>query len=198
MFYTTKIKSFIRVPPTDFNKDLNEAIVRNLREMYEGLISKDVGIVIDVINVINVDEGKIIPGDGAAYHNTEFELLVFKPELNEVVMSKIRDITDFGAFMLLGPIEGMAHISQTMDDFVSFNKDKVLEGKDSKKILKVNDLCRARIVAISYKDVSNPKINLTMRQEGLGKLEWLEVKDEKPKKDEKEEKAKPAKEKKAK
>jgi len=182
MFYATKLKSFIRVPPEDFGKDLKEAVLLNLRNAYEGFISKDLGIVVDVVDVTEIDKGKIIPGDGAAYHKTEFELLVFKPELNEVVMTKVRDITDFGAFMLLGPIEGMAHISQSMDDFVSFSKDKVLTGKESKKVLKVNDLCRARIVAISYKDVSNPKINLTMRQEGLGKLEWLEQKETKSKK----------------
>lgn len=178
MFYTTKIKSFIRVPPVDFGSDLNAAVLTNLRKAYEGYISKELGIVVDVVKVNEIGKGKIIPGDGAAYHNTEFELLVLRPELNEVVMTRIRDITDFGAFMLLGPIEGMAHISQTMDDFVSFSKDKVLEGKESKRSLKVNDLCKARIVAVSYKDINNPKINLTMRQEGLGKLEWLDEKKE--------------------
>ncbi|MEK6822978.1 MAG: DNA-directed RNA polymerase, partial [Nanoarchaeota archaeon] len=60
-----------------------------------------------------------------------------------------------------------------MDDFVSFAKDKVLTGKDSKRILKIDDVCRARVIAVSFKDLSNPKIGLTMRQVGLGKLEWL-------------------------
>ncbi|MEM2121861.1 MAG: DNA-directed RNA polymerase, partial [Candidatus Woesearchaeota archaeon] len=73
----------------------------------------------------------------------------------------------------IGPLEGMVHVSQTMDDYVSFSKDKVLLGKQTKHSLKINDLCRARIIAISYKDINNPKIGLTMRQEGLGKLEWI-------------------------
>jgi DNA-directed RNA polymerase subunit E' len=75
--------------------------------------------------------------------------------------------------MALGPIDGMIHISQTMDDYVSFAKDKVLTGRDSKRSLKVGDLCRARIIAVSFKDLTNPKIGLTMRQPGLGKLEWV-------------------------
>ena len=61
-----------------------------------------------------------------------------------------------------------------MDDFVSFSKSKVLIGKESKKSLKVGDLCRARIIATSFKDISNPKLGLTMRQPGLGRLEWIE------------------------
>ncbi|MEK6868091.1 MAG: DNA-directed RNA polymerase, partial [Nanoarchaeota archaeon] len=68
--------------------------------------------------------------------------------------------------------------SQTMDDFVSFGKDKVLVGKESKRTLKVGDVCKAKIIAISFKELTNPKLGLTMRQGGLGKLEWA---DEEPK-----------------
>ena len=40
------------------------------------------------------------------------------------------------------------------------------------KVLKKKDACLARIVALSYKG-DNPKIGLTMRQPGLGKLDWI-------------------------
>ena len=80
----------------------------------------------------------------------------------------------------------MIHISQTMDDYVSFSKTNTLLGKVSKKILKQGDLCIARIVAISHKGDS-PKIGLTMRQPGLGKLEW--IKEEKIKKEKEDKKA---------
>jgi DNA-directed RNA polymerase subunit E' len=73
----------------------------------------------------------------------------------------------------------MIHISQTMDDFVSFAKDKTLAGKDSKRSLKVGDVCRARMIALSFKDISNPKLGLTMRQKGLGRLDWSEEEKEK-------------------
>jgi DNA-directed RNA polymerase subunit E' len=52
--------------------------------------------------------------------------------------------------------------------------------------LKEGDLCIARIVAISHKG-NEPKVGLTMRQPGLGKLEW--VKEEKIKKEAEENKA---------
>ncbi|MEK6828278.1 MAG: DNA-directed RNA polymerase, partial [Nanoarchaeota archaeon] len=131
-----------------------------------------------------------IPGDGAAYYDVSFELLTFKPEMQEVVLGKIKDIAEFGAFINIGPIDGMIHISQTMDDFVSFSKDKTLAGKETKRTLKVNDLCRARIIAVSFKDILNPKLGLTMRQQGLGRLEWIkeELEEKDPKKEEKEHK----------
>ncbi|MBT5021669.1 DNA-directed RNA polymerase [Candidatus Woesearchaeota archaeon] len=174
MFYKIKVTDHIRVPPKIFDLSTEEAVIQRIKKKYDGFISKDLGVVIDVADVTEVGDGLIITGDGASYFDTTFELLTYKPELQEVVLGNIRDIADFGAFMSVGPIEGMIHVSQTMDDFVSFSKDKVLSGKESKQTLKVGDKCRARMVAVSYKDVSNPKLGLTMRQEGLGKLEWIE------------------------
>jgi len=176
MFYKVQLKDHIRVPPMYFDKDVKAAVIKSVRNKYDGLMSPELGIVVDVVDVKNIGEGVVIPGDGAGYYDTEFELITFKPELQEVVLGRIKDITDFGAFLAIGPIDGMIHVSQTMDDFVSFSKEKVLTGRDSKRVLKVGDLCRARIIAISFKDPTNPKIGLTMRQVGLGKPEWSESK----------------------
>jgi len=174
MYYRTQIKDYIRVPPDKFDLPKDQAIVEMIRTGYEGHISKKLGVVIEVAKIFDIGEGIIIPGDGATYYETTFELLTFKPEMQEVLLGRINDIADFGAFINIGPIEGMIHISQTMDDYVSFSKERVLMGKDSKRSLKVGDLCRARIIAVSYKDPTNPKIGLTMRQPGLGRLEWME------------------------
>lgn len=173
MYYKITVKDHIRVPPAQFGADLRAAITTQIKEKYDGFISKTLGVVVGVEGVQDIGEGIVIPGDGASYFQTSFTLLVFRPELQEVVVGVIKDIAEFGAFITLGPLEGMIHISQTMNDFVSFNKEKTLAGKDSNRVLKIGDVCRARIIAVSYKDVTNPKIGLTMRQEGLGKLEWV-------------------------
>ena len=198
MFYKIEIKDHIRVPPNLFNLPLEEAVIKRIKSKYSGFISKDLGIVIDVPGVKNIGEGIIIAGDGASYYDVAFELLTYKPEMQEIVVGKIKDIAEFGAFINIGPIDGMIHISQTMDDFVSFSKDKTLTGKETKRILKVNDLCRARIIAVSFKDVLNPKLGLTMRQQGLGRMEWLKEEEEgkNVKKEEKEPKEKEHKERK--
>lgn len=174
MFYEVEAKGHVRVLPKFFGDDTNAAIMKSLGKQYDGFISKDFGVVIGVTDIKEVNEGIIIPGDGAAYYSTVFSMLTYKPELQEVVLGKIADITDFGAFITIGPIDGMIHVSQTMDDFVSFGKSSVLTGKESKHNLKVGDVCRARIIAVSYKDISSPRIGLTMRQHRLGALSWIE------------------------
>ncbi len=181
MFYKIRTKDHIRIPPESFKMDLDLALTQEIKKKYDGHISKDLGTVIDVVKINQINDGVVIPGDGATFYETEFSLISFIPEVKEVILGSIRDIADFGAFLTMGPGEGMIHISQTMNDFVSFSKDKQLMGKESSKSLKVGDACRARIVSVSYKDLSNPKIGLTMRQEGLGKLEWIEADLAKPK-----------------
>ncbi len=173
MYYAVKVKDHIRVPPAMFSHALNDAVTKAVKETYTGFISNELGIVIDVLDVDEVGEGIIIPGDGATYYQTTFELLTYLPEMQEVLPCIVKDVAEFGAFLNLGPIDGMVHVSQAMNDFVSATKEKTLQGKDTGRVLKVGDKCLARMVAISYKDRANPKFGLTMRQEGLGKEDWL-------------------------
>jgi DNA-directed RNA polymerase subunit E' len=183
MFYRTILRDHIRIPPKLFGDGVQEALLKMIKEKFEGFISKELGVVVDVVKVMNFKDGVIIAGDGAAYYETDFELLNFKPEMHEVLVGKIRDIAEFGIFLNFGAMEGMVHISQAMDDYVQYNgKEKLISGKESKRMLKVNDDCRARVIAISFKEVTNPKLGLTMRQKGLGKLDWLT--EEAPKKKE--------------
>ena len=180
MFYRTTISDHIRVPPVLFGEGVSDALLKMIKEKYAGFISKELGVVVDVVKVNSNKDGIIIPGDGAAYYETEFEIINFKPEMHEVLAGKIRDIAEFGIFLNFGAMEGMVHISQAMDDYVQYNaKEKVVVGKETKRTLKVGDDCRAKVIAISFKDIANPKLGLTMRQKGLGKLEWI---DEEPKK----------------
>lgn len=172
MFYLTEVEDYIRVEPKLFGIPTIEAVEKQLHETYTGYYDKELGKVVSVISVSRVGEGILIPGDGAAYYNSSFTLLAWKPELHELVFGTVSEITSFGAFIDMGAMRGMIHISQTMEDYVSFSKSNALTGKSSKKTLKQGDLCLARIVAISHRG-DEPKIGLTMRQPGLGKLEWI-------------------------
>ncbi len=172
MFYLSEVEDYVRVEPKLFGLPTMEAVDQQLKEIYTDYYDKELGNVIAVISVLEVGDGVIIPGDGAAYYNTKFKLLVWKPEMHELVYGIISEITNFGAFINLGVMKGMIHISQTMEDYVSFSKTNTLTGKSTKRSLKQGDLCLARIVAISHKG-DEPKMGLTMRQPGLGKIEWI-------------------------
>jgi len=107
-------------------------------------------------------------------------MLVYKPLMHELVEGNITEITEFGSFVRISPIEGLIHVSQIMDDYINYDaKTPSFIGKKTGKKLVVDDNVTARIVTISLKgNIQNSKIGLTMRQPFLGKEGW-EKKDEK-------------------
>jgi DNA-directed RNA polymerase subunit E' len=175
MYKIMTVSDKIRVPPSNFNMDLENAVKQSLQERWEGLIEKDLGIILSVVGVTNMGEGKILPGDGAIYYPVSFKILTYAPELHEIVKGFVIDVTEFGAFARIGPLDGMVHVSQIMNDFVSYDqKNATFNGRESKRILKEKDPIRARIISVSLA-ARQYKIGLTTRQFGLGVEGWVET-----------------------
>jgi DNA-directed RNA polymerase subunit E' len=141
-------------------------------------VDEILGYVIAATNVKVSPIGKIIPGDGAAYHKVTFSSFkTFYPVLQEVVEGEVVEIADFGAFVRIGPVDALLHVSQLMDDFISYDeKQGVLIGKETGRRLAAGDKVRVRITAVSLGRVGggSAKIGVTARQPFLGKLEWIE------------------------
>ncbi len=171
MYELCKFVESVRIPPTLFGKKMNDAALQMLREQYERTVQRDYGIVISLHDAKISGGGRVIPGDGAAYFDVEFKAVVYKPEVNEVVVGEVSEIVEFGAFVRLGPIDGLVHVSQVADDFFTYDKKKgVLVGRKSKAVVKKGDVVKAKIATVSLKDnIPSSKIALTMRPTGLGK-----------------------------
>ncbi len=124
-----------------------------------------------------IGEGHIIHGDGGVYQEVEYQALIFRPEIQEVVEGSVVEIRKFGAFVRFGPLDGLLHVSQIMDDRVNIDEhNQRLVGIESKKDLKVGYKVRARVVSLSLSEISprDSRIGLTMRQPALGRLEWIQ------------------------
>jgi len=146
-----------------------------LKEKYESMISADLGYIIMILDA-KVDEmGKMIAGDGGTFHKVEFEVLTFYPKLQEIVLGEIVDITDFGAFVRIGPTDALLHLSQVMDDYLKSDvKSGMILANQSGRTLKVGSTLRARITAVSLgKAASMGKIGITCRQPFLGADAWI-------------------------
>jgi DNA-directed RNA polymerase subunit E' len=183
MYALAKISDTVRVPPERFGEDLNEAIRDIVQKTFEGTIRRNHGLIVVVDNITPLGDGIVIHGDGGMYQKVEFEALTFNPVLQEITDGLVCEIVEFGAFCHIGPLDALLHMSQIMNDYVDVDAESGrIQGKETKRILKVGDPLRARIVAVSLNELSarESKIGLTMRQPALGTYEWLtEPKDEK-------------------
>ena len=177
MYYMTTIEGTVRIPPYRFDEPLEDVAIETLNEEYIGQLDKNLGLMVGAFSIEAIGEGVLIMGDGAAYHNVVFNAIFFKPEQQEIVEGFVTDITEFGAFVRIGPMEGLVHVSQVTDDYINYDpRNASLLGNESKKILTEGDRIRARIVTLSLKGktIKESKIGLTMRQPNLGKFEWIQ------------------------
>ncbi len=177
MFQIAYISDVVRVPPDKFGSRLKAVSLEVLRSKYESTISPEKGYIILVTNVEVDPVGKIIPGDGARYHKVEFSVLSFYPTLQEIVEGEVVEITDFGAFVRIGPTDALLHLSQITDDYLTSDvKQGTILASQSKRTLKVGTKVRVRITAVSLgRGSSMGKIGVTCRQPFLGALEWIEA-----------------------
>ena len=174
MFYKVKVRDYVDLSADLFERDLNEAVTEQLTRNYTDKTTEDLGIVVCIKSVDNVGEGFKLPEESSRFYVVDFTLIAFKPELHEVIQGEVTSVTNFGAFIDMGVIEGLVHLSQTMVDQVSFSNTGVLQGSESGKILKAGSEVKAAVAAVSFKDIRNVKVGLTMRQPGLGALDWEE------------------------
>ena len=174
MFYLVEIEDVVAIPPRDFGKPLRRVALERLREAYEGKIVDDLGHVVMVVDVEADPIGILLPRDGSTYHKARAKLLCFYPRVQEVGEGEVVEITDFGAFIRVGPLDALLHISQIMDDYITYDeRHSILMGKKTGKKLEVGDVVRFKIVAVSLTHGAAGKVGVTTRQPYLGKLEWI-------------------------
>jgi len=183
MFYIISMTDIVRIPPNRLTDSLKNTAIGILKEKYESMISQELGYVIMIIDAKVDSVGKLVTGDGATYHKVTFKALTFFPKIQEIVEGEIIEITDFGAFVRIGPTDALLHLSQITDDYLKSDiKQGLIIANQSSKSLRIGSKMRARITAVSLgKGSSVGKIGITCRQPFLGSFEWINEEVEKTK-----------------
>jgi DNA-directed RNA polymerase subunit E' len=176
LFELVNLEDVVRVPPDRFGTPLEKVALELLKLKYESTISPEHGYLV-LVTKVEVDKiGKIIAGDGATYHRVRFEVLSFFPLKQEIVEGEVVEVTDFGAFVRIGPADALLHLSQITDDYLTSDvKSGIITAAQSKRSLKVGSRVRVRITAVSLgHGISMGKIGVTCRQPFLGAFEWID------------------------
>jgi DNA-directed RNA polymerase subunit E' len=175
LFQICELEDVIRVPPARFGAKLDEVAREILKSKYESTINPELGYIVLITNIGVDPTGKIIPGDGATFHKVNFDVMTYYPRVQEIVEGEIVEITDFGAFVRIGPTDALLHLSQITDDYLTSDvKQGIIVATQSKRTLKVGSKVRVRITAVSLpRGAALGKIGVTCRQPFLGAFEWI-------------------------
>jgi DNA-directed RNA polymerase subunit E' len=180
MYKRVTLTDTVEVPPPLLDSVSAGLVKGLLQDKLEGRMDEEVGSVVSVVDVHDIGEGRVLPGrrghEGSVYYEAEFDAVTFDPHMQEVVDGEVVEIVNFGAFVGIGPVDGLLHVSQISDEYLAHDaENQRLASRESNQTLGVGDAVRARIVTKSI-DERNPrdsKIGLTAKQVGLGKHGWL-------------------------
>jgi len=177
MYKKMRLADTVRIAPELLGEPVEMAVKIALRDKLEGLVDKSIGAMVAIMDVIEVGDGHILAGDAGVYYDTIFEAVTFMPELQEIIEGGVLEVVEFGIFVGIGPLDGLVHVSQLTDEFVSYDeKNSRLITKESGRSITEGDRIRARIIAVSLneREPRDSKIGITMRQHALGKMDWIE------------------------
>jgi DNA-directed RNA polymerase subunit E' len=148
VFKLVTLEDAIRIPPERFGEEIDNVGYEQLKMKYDGMVDEELGYVIAVTHI---------------------------RKIQEVIEGEVVEIAEFGAFIRIGPVDALLHVSQLMDDYISYDERQgVLMGKETKRKLKTGDRVRVRITAVSLgRSGGSGKIGVTARQPFLGKIEWI-------------------------
>ena len=93
------IEGIVSIAPQRLSGELKDIILDQLCNDYEGVIDKNIGVIVAVTDVISHDIGEIVPADPNVFFKVKFSVVSYLPKLHEIVSGNVSQATDFGAFI---------------------------------------------------------------------------------------------------
>ena len=73
MYHVLRVSDTVRVPASYFTMDLATAVHKIVQDKYERRIDMESGVVLKIWNIHDIKGGRVIPGDGAAYYDVQYD-----------------------------------------------------------------------------------------------------------------------------
>ncbi|KAL4400653.1 DNA-directed RNA polymerase II subunit [Malassezia pachydermatis] len=104
MFFLKNLDHRTELHPSFFGPSMIEFLNRKLRDDVEGTCSGKYGYIIKVVSILDVGQGKVLPGSGLAEFRSKYQAIVLKPFNGEVMDAKITNVNKMGFFAEVGPL----------------------------------------------------------------------------------------------
>ena len=103
MFVLALLADTIRIPPHLLAKPTALSVQSEIERRYPNKIIIDVGLVICPYGPpIEIGDGILVPGDGGAHHQVLFQVLTFKPFVDEILVGIVTESKEEGVMVSVG------------------------------------------------------------------------------------------------
>jgi len=152
MFYLVKTKMTIPIPPDklDPNRDINDVTLEIIRNVFEGTTHPDLGHIIAILGGHTEDLGYITSQTPSIFFRVYVEMLVFKPEQNEIIEGPIENAIETGVFVNLGFYDAFISVNALgQDHFIYDIKTGELKGTRTQISIRKGDWIRGRLLPVT-------------------------------------------------
>ncbi|KAK9815819.1 hypothetical protein WJX72_010172 [[Myrmecia] bisecta] len=102
MFILACLEDKIRVVPSDLDSKSITAVTSVIEQTYIDKVVADLGLVMSLYDVQQIEGGFIYPSEGSAHFQTKFRLVVFRPFVGEVIVGKLTKSSKEGLHVSVG------------------------------------------------------------------------------------------------
>ncbi|MCR8453866.1 MAG: S1 RNA-binding domain-containing protein [Crenarchaeota archaeon] len=149
MFYLVKAEITTPIAPDqiDPEKDINDVALGIVREALEGTVHPDFGYIIAILSGRTKTFGYITTQTPSIFFKVYVEMLVFKPENNEVVEGSVENAIETGVFVNLGFQDAFISINALgQDHFVYDIRTGELQGTRTQITIRRGDWIRGKLL----------------------------------------------------
>lgn len=96
MFILSELSDLIRVPPQSFATPVHKVLKDELHQKFSNKVISNLGLAVSVWDLLDIKDGLLRPGDGGAYVEVKFRIIVWKPFIGEILSGWVTDCTTEG------------------------------------------------------------------------------------------------------
>lgn len=99
MFHRALISDVFRLAPEHFKDKMVNSVKDEINRVYSGRVVKDLGLCISFDQFSKLGDLKTVPGDGGAYVEAEFYLIVFNPVPGTLIRGRVTNLSEAGVVL---------------------------------------------------------------------------------------------------
>lgn len=161
MFVLAKFKDIIRVPACHLGQPIEEVLADELNKRLANKVVLNVGLVICLHDIVDVGESYIYCGDGAIHTKCMYRMIVFRPQVGEILCGTLKSSSKEGLNISLSFFDSIIIPPQNLNEPSHFNeKDQTWtwsyedEGETHTLTLEIGEQIRFRVHSEEFIDVS--------------------------------------------
>ena len=187
MFVLSNFTDVVRLAPDSFASTTELALTQAINGKFANKVVEDVGLCVCLYDILDATDGTIKAGDGGAFLNVAFRLVVFRPFRGEVLTGAVSSCTESGIKVSLGFFDDILVPAHLLFQNTSFRHDaqSYLWTTDEQTLdIQVDDPVRFQVEEEHFVDCTPGKkgevqqgvapysLTCSMMTPGLGCVAW--------------------------